>query len=63
MTKYVDLHLCAPSNYVEKARKMIEKSSEMGYTTVGIPLPPNAGSLDAEQLRDVLTYMLGKPDA
>jgi RNase P/RNase MRP subunit p30 len=53
MTKYVDLHLCAPLNDVEKAKKMIEKSSVMGYSAVGIPVPPNVGSMDLEQLRKI----------
>jgi RNase P/RNase MRP subunit p30 len=53
MTKYVDLHLCAPLNDVEKARKMIAKSSEMGYAAVGIPLPPNVKPVDVEQLRKI----------
>lgn len=53
MTKYVDLHLCAPLNDVEKAKKMIAKSNEMGYTAVGIPLPPNVKPVELEQLRKI----------
>jgi RNase P/RNase MRP subunit p30 len=53
MTKYVDLHLCAPLNDVEKAKKMIAKSSEMGYGAVGIPLSSNVGSIDVEHLRKI----------
>jgi RNase P/RNase MRP subunit p30 len=53
MTKYVDLHLCAPLNDVEKAKKMIEKSSEMGYAAVGIPLPLNMKATELEQLRKI----------
>jgi RNase P/RNase MRP subunit p30 len=53
MTKYVDLHLCAPINDVEKARKMIAKSCEMGYVAVGIPVPPNVKPVELEQLHKI----------
>lgn len=51
MTNYVDLHLCTPLNNIEKAKKMIAKSSEMGYAAVGIPLPVNVKPEEVEQLR------------
>lgn len=53
MTKYVDLHLRAPLSNIEKAKKMIAKSSEMGYAVAGIPLPTNAKPVEIEQLRKI----------
>lgn len=53
MTKYVDLHLCAPLHDLKKAEKMIIKSSEMGYAEVGIPVPVNVKPAEVEQLRKI----------
>ena len=53
MTKYVDLHLCAPSDNMEKAEEMIAKSAEMGYAAVGIPLPINVKPEEVGRLRKI----------
>ncbi len=53
MTKYVDLHLCVSLKDMEKTRKMIEKTRELGYIGVGIPLPNNVNSAEIEQLRKI----------
>jgi ribonuclease P/MRP protein subunit RPP1 len=44
MTKFIDLHLCVPFEDVEQQRKLIFKTSKLGYSLVGIPLPPNVSS-------------------
>jgi len=53
MTKFVDLHLCAPFRDVEKLRKMVTKSFELGYNLVGIPLPSNVEPDEVERLRKI----------
>ena len=53
MTRYVDLHICSPLNDVERTKKMIAKSSEMGYKIIGIPLPINMKPVEVEQLRKI----------
>jgi len=53
MTKFVDLHLCAPFRNVEQLRKMVTKSFELGYRSVGIPLPPNVELDEVEHLRKI----------
>jgi len=53
MTKFVDLHLCAPFRDVEKLRKIITKSYEMGYRSIGIPLPSNVELDEVERLRKI----------
>jgi len=53
MTKFVDLHLCAPYRDVEKLRKMVTKSYEMGYRLVGISLPSNVELDEVEHLRKI----------
>jgi len=53
MTKFVDLRLCAPFRDVEQLRRMVEKSFEIGYGSVGIPLPPNLEPDEVERLRKI----------
>ncbi len=36
---FVDLHLCPPVNQIEKVKKLVEKSAELGYSVVGLTLP------------------------
>jgi len=50
MTKFIDLHLCVPFKDVEQQRKLIFNASELGYSLVGIPLPPNVSSDVVENL-------------
>ena len=37
--KFSDLHLRAPLGDLEKTKEMIAKSSELGYSQIGVPLP------------------------
>jgi len=53
MTKFVDLHLCAPLRDAEQLRKMVTKSFELGYRLVGIPLPSNVELDEVERLRKI----------
>lgn len=41
MTRFVDLHLCAPIDNLPQVEKIVNLSAELGYRTVGIPLSPN----------------------
>jgi len=38
--KLSDLHLCVPLANLEQIRKMIAKSSELGYDQIAVPFPP-----------------------
>jgi RNase P/RNase MRP subunit p30 len=40
MTKFVDLYLRVPISDVEKSKKIIAKSAELGYRLVAVPFPP-----------------------
>jgi RNase P/RNase MRP subunit p30 len=51
MTRFVDLHLCAPFKDAEQQRKLITKASELGYRLVGVPIPATASPKDIENLR------------
>jgi RNase P/RNase MRP subunit p30 len=53
MTKFVDLHLCVSFRDSEQQRKLVTKSSELGYRLVGIPIPPTASPKDIETLRNL----------
>lgn len=37
--KFSDLHLCVPLSDLEQTKRMIVKSSELGYSQIGVPLP------------------------
>jgi len=51
MTKFVDLHLFVPFKDIEQQKKLITKSSELGYRLVGIPIPSTASPNDIETMR------------
>jgi len=53
MTKFVDLHLCAPFRDVEQLKRMVTKSFEIGYHLVGIPLSSNVEPDEVERLRKI----------
>ncbi|MEM1582182.1 MAG: RNase P subunit p30 family protein [Candidatus Bathyarchaeia archaeon] len=36
---FVDLHLCPPINQPDKVKALVEKSSELGYSIVGLTFP------------------------
>lgn len=49
--KFSDLHLLAPLRDFDQTTKMIAKSSELGYSQVGVPLPPSFSQDAVERLR------------
>jgi len=51
--KFVDLHLCAPQNDLEQAKRLIAKSAELGYSQIGVPLPPDVKDETVSKLRQV----------
>jgi RNase P/RNase MRP subunit p30 len=53
MKRFADLHLRVPLEDQHKAETMIQKASELGYSLVGIPLPPHATKEQISQLRHI----------
>jgi ribonuclease P/MRP protein subunit RPP1 len=53
MTTFVDLHLCVPFRNIEQTKIMLAKSFDMGYRSVGIPVPPNVKLDEIEPLRKI----------
>lgn len=53
MKRFADLHLRVPLKDPPKAESMIQKASELGYSLVGIPFPPNATREQMRQLRHI----------
>ena len=51
--KFTDLHLCAPFENLEQAKRLISKSAELGYSQIGVPLPHGVKQEAVEQLRQV----------
>jgi RNase P/RNase MRP subunit p30 len=51
--KFSDLHLRVPWNDLERAKGMIVKSSELGFSQIGVPLPPSAKPEVADRLRQI----------
>lgn len=51
--KFSDLHLRVPWHDLEKAKRIIAKSSELGYSQVGVPLPPSVKHESVDRLRQV----------
>ncbi len=51
MTKFSDLHLCVPLEDAEQTRRMIQKSSELGYSQIGVPFPAGVKQDAIEQVR------------
>ena len=51
--KFTDLHLCAPSDNLEQAKRLISKSGELGYSQVGVPLVPSVKEETVDQLRGI----------
>jgi RNase P/RNase MRP subunit p30 len=51
--KFIDLHLCAPSDNLEQAKGLFSKSAELGYSQIGVPLMPNVRDETVDQLRQV----------
>lgn len=51
MRKFADLHLCPPISDLERVKEMVGKSSELGYSLVGIPLPTGIADKATHQLQ------------
>ena len=51
--KFSDLHLCAPSDNLEQAKRLFFKSAELGFGQVGVPLMPNVREETVGQLRQI----------
>lgn len=51
--KFTDLHLCAPIDNLEQAKRLFAKSAELGYTQIGVPLPPSVNEEAVERLRQI----------
>jgi RNase P/RNase MRP subunit p30 len=51
--KFTDLHLCAPSDNLEQAKRLLSKSAELGYGQVGVPLLPSVREETVDQLRQI----------
>ena len=58
MTRFSDLHLCVPLKDSEGTRRMIEKSSELGYSQIGVSFPAGIKRDAVQQVRQV-TESLG----
>ena len=53
MTKFSDLHLCVPLKDPERTRHMVEKSSELGYSQIGVPFPAGIKQDATNQVRRI----------
>jgi ribonuclease P/MRP protein subunit RPP1 len=51
--KYADLHLCVPWADLGQAKRPIVKSAELGYSQVGVPLPPKIREETVGKLREI----------
>jgi RNase P/RNase MRP subunit p30 len=51
--KYADLHLCASWASLEQAKLSIVKSAELGYSQIGVPLPPSVRDETVDILRQI----------
>lgn len=51
MKRFVDLHLCLPIENLDQVKRMVGRSSELGYSLVGIPLPKNITGKNVSQLQ------------
>lgn len=53
MKRFADLHLRVPFNNMLQAEKMINNASELGYSLVAVPFPPNTTTEQKNQLRQL----------
>ena len=51
--KFTDLHLCAPWDNLELAKRLIVKSAELGYSQIGVPLFHSVREEVVDQLRQI----------
>ncbi len=53
MRRFVDLHLQPSVKNLDEVKRMVDRSSELGYRLVGIPLPPNIAQDRVRQLKEI----------
>ena len=53
MRRFADLHLRVPIKDRHQAERMIKKASELGYSLVSVPLPPNVTREQTRQLQHI----------
>jgi RNase P/RNase MRP subunit p30 len=53
MKRFVDMHLRVPLKDLSQAERMIKKASELGYSLVAIPFPPNVKQEQFKQLKQI----------
>lgn len=53
MRKFVDLHLCAPTDDLKQLERMVKLSAELGYNMVGIPLSPKVSQERIRQIEEI----------
>jgi RNase P/RNase MRP subunit p30 len=53
MKKFVDLHLRPPINNLGQVERMVKQSSDLGYRSVGMSLPPNIKREETHQLKTI----------
>ena len=51
--KFTDLHLCAPWDNLDQAKRLIAKSVELGYSQIGVPLFHSIREETVDQLRQI----------
>jgi RNase P/RNase MRP subunit p30 len=51
MKGYVDLNLRAPTENIQQTQEMINKATQLGYSHIAIPLPPNVATQQISQLK------------
>lgn len=51
MRSFADLHLCPPNENLNQAQRMISRSSELGYSLIGIPFPKRVTADSIHQLQ------------
>jgi len=53
MKFYADLHLCPTLERTDEARKLIQKSAELGYDAVGVAFPVGVEQKRIQEIRDI----------
>ena len=53
MKCFADLHLRVPLKNLKQTETMVRNASELGYSLIAIPLPPNVNSQQVSQLEQV----------
>jgi RNase P/RNase MRP subunit p30 len=51
--RYADLHLWVPWANLEQVKLLIAKSAELGYSQIGVPLPPSVREETVDILRQI----------